>query len=1029
MYRYLCLLVIVSFLATLSSCDRTSDPEASSDYETEAELLRAQEELAAAQDLMERQAFEMENRSALVEKQLAEMQAALSQRENADLRESLDALTDQNEKLQEQASAARIESETLARRLEASTLLRAEPIPDSNLNVPISPSGQTGYEETIKPSLPRDYTMFYEGLSSYGRWMEIDDYGYTWQPQVASNLGWRPYRDGSWSWTEYGWAWNSNEPFGWATYHYGRWVNLNRIGWVWIPDSEWAPAWVSWRQTSDHVGWAPLPPRRDSFRGADRNCDLKYDLGPSSYTFITTNNFVSHNYTNVYAPVTQNSVIFRRSVNTTRIVPHHRHDRSHIFVQQGGPSRHQVERACRTRVSEREVHVDSRGHAPRSNGFAKSGRVDHVSRFTLPIAKAGDMSARPKIAERIGKVTPVNAFADLPQTEVAKMKKEIVRDVAKVTAMEKAAVAAVPEIVMAPDTLVAAPQDPASSDSRENAVLETPVVPSGASAEENPNTTISSAAPVSQSGGTSEAHNVVVAPAETADASPPSGGSTNTVAVTPTLPAAEMVPAESQTTSENQSTEEVDRPAVATPVEPSVASTETALPESVDGASPVGAPASGEAPVAEVAIAPRGEMPVEPSTDSNQVPSLDSVTEGTHVKAGATGEESAAEVVSTPPVAMPVEPLNDEKDIALPHAVVEVPPVETPGSEELEAVAAAVNAPPVAMPIKSAEESSEVASAGSVVATTPAELIEPSESQSTEGPNSPEPVMPIAKATEPTNSSRQTAIAKAQEEADRRAAMVQERVGAESEAANRVVMEVEKRRDGGRARAEEIGGQRAGLEAARRQAAERIRMAGESGRRQAEGQPGRGTEAVAAEVAKSQTAEQATAAENVSMEVAKQQVEEQAKTKAAAAQNAAMEAAKREAEERAKAEAVAAQSAAMETAKRQAEEQAKAEAVAAQRAAMETAKRQAEERARAEAAAAQRDAMEAARRQAEERARAEAAAAQRAAMEAARRQAEEQARRQAEERARAEAEAARRAAEEAARRQAEEQARSDASRQ
>ena len=53
------------------------------------------------------------------------------------------------------------------------------------------------------------------------------------------------------------------EPFGWATYHYGRWGFSNRVGWFWVPGSRWAPAWVSWRSSNDYLAWAPLPPTPD----------------------------------------------------------------------------------------------------------------------------------------------------------------------------------------------------------------------------------------------------------------------------------------------------------------------------------------------------------------------------------------------------------------------------------------------------------------------------------------------------------------------------------------------------------------------------------------------------------------------------------------------------------------------------------------------------------------------------------------------------------------------------------------------
>jgi hypothetical protein len=104
------------------------------------------------------------------------------------------------------------------------------------------------------------YDVFYDRLSPDGQWFYDDDYGYVWQPKVAvSESSWRPYSDGHWVWTVRGWCWVSNEDFGWATYHYGRWVCVAGTGWVWRPGDEWAPAWVSWRQSDDdaYCGWAP----------------------------------------------------------------------------------------------------------------------------------------------------------------------------------------------------------------------------------------------------------------------------------------------------------------------------------------------------------------------------------------------------------------------------------------------------------------------------------------------------------------------------------------------------------------------------------------------------------------------------------------------------------------------------------------------------------------------------------------------------------------------------------------------------
>jgi hypothetical protein len=103
------------------------------------------------------------------------------------------------------------------------------------------------------------FGVFYDGLSGHGEWINVDGGMYAWRPMHAS-ADWRPYYEGRWLWTDDGWYWDSDEPWGWATYHYGRWYYDDFYGWIWIPGYEWAPAWVEWRYGGDYVGWAPLGP-------------------------------------------------------------------------------------------------------------------------------------------------------------------------------------------------------------------------------------------------------------------------------------------------------------------------------------------------------------------------------------------------------------------------------------------------------------------------------------------------------------------------------------------------------------------------------------------------------------------------------------------------------------------------------------------------------------------------------------------------------------------------------------------------
>jgi len=110
-------------------------------------------------------------------------------------------------------------------------------------------------------SFERNYSvgMFYSSLRPYGEWIYFDDNLIVWKPYGVSSF-WKPYYEGRWVWTRHGWYWDSFEPYGWAVYHYGRWIYDDYYGWVWMPDNEWAPAWVEWRYNDYYLGWAPLPP-------------------------------------------------------------------------------------------------------------------------------------------------------------------------------------------------------------------------------------------------------------------------------------------------------------------------------------------------------------------------------------------------------------------------------------------------------------------------------------------------------------------------------------------------------------------------------------------------------------------------------------------------------------------------------------------------------------------------------------------------------------------------------------------------
>lgn len=166
---------------------------------------------------------------------------------------------------------------------------------------------------------PVTFDTFFQELSPYGDWINVEGYGMSWQPRVDSD--WRPYVDGRWAQTDAGWTWMSNEPWGWITYHYGRWTTLEDGGWIWVPGYEWAPAWVSWRTNDDYVGWAPLPPEAvwEPSTGFTASVDVSYGIGVQVYTFCPIQYFGWPALRPVLMPVAQNATILPHTTNVTTV--------------------------------------------------------------------------------------------------------------------------------------------------------------------------------------------------------------------------------------------------------------------------------------------------------------------------------------------------------------------------------------------------------------------------------------------------------------------------------------------------------------------------------------------------------------------------------------------------------------------------------------------------------------------------------------------------------------------------------------
>ncbi len=168
-----------------------------------------------------------------------------------------------------------------------------------------------GYDNDYGRYDDLDSAYFYDQLQPYGMWVSYRPYGYVWIP---SNVGynWRPYTRGHWAWTDYGWNWVSIERWGWIAFHYGRWGFDRRMGWFWVPDVVWGPAWVAWRWGDTHIGWAPLPPGSDFLpgRGFGRR---QWDIPGQAWNFVRGRDFLDRTIDRWVLPVERNLTIIDRT--------------------------------------------------------------------------------------------------------------------------------------------------------------------------------------------------------------------------------------------------------------------------------------------------------------------------------------------------------------------------------------------------------------------------------------------------------------------------------------------------------------------------------------------------------------------------------------------------------------------------------------------------------------------------------------------------------------------------------------------
>ena len=113
---------------------------------------------------------------------------------------------------------------------------------------------------------------------------------------------------GHWEYTDAGWFWQSDYPWGDIAFHYGRWIRNEFTGgrWAWVPAYDWAPSWVAWREGTGGMGWAPLPWGVEFragaglyWHGAAVTAGVDFGLGFDAFMFVGPDHFFGGDYRTV----------------------------------------------------------------------------------------------------------------------------------------------------------------------------------------------------------------------------------------------------------------------------------------------------------------------------------------------------------------------------------------------------------------------------------------------------------------------------------------------------------------------------------------------------------------------------------------------------------------------------------------------------------------------------------------------------------------------------------------------------------
>jgi uncharacterized membrane protein YgcG len=247
--------------------------------------------------------------------------------------------------------------------------------------------GGAGASDEYSDTDPSALTDFRSTLEPYGTWEDDPTYGTVWVPSesVVGN-DFAPYVSaGHWVYDD-DYTWVSDYDWGWAPFHYGRWVYLGGTGWGWIPGRTYAGAWVTWRCGYDdwgYVGWAPLPPTWYWYHGWAYGVAV---VPPAPYVFVGTGD--------VFAPAVAGRVVTGSQVG---VVASHTRVYTPANPQVGGNPSNTTPRLNNARFtagpSPSSLHIPPNAVVHSTPNMAGATQIARAQQFARP-STAVSMGAR-----------------------------------------------------------------------------------------------------------------------------------------------------------------------------------------------------------------------------------------------------------------------------------------------------------------------------------------------------------------------------------------------------------------------------------------------------------------------------------------------------------------------------------------------------------------------------------------------------------------------------------------------------------